>query len=111
MTIEHDLAMKDLARSVNEFIDMFGKQGFADRYQAWCEKRQIKIGWTCLPTNLAKQLYVALEKAMAAVPPEAISAIQKTKSTEPKRKQKTKPVEIKRDLPPPATADMEVGTW
>jgi hypothetical protein len=111
MTVKHDIAMRDLTRSVKEFIDMFGKQDFTDRYQAWCDRRQIKIGWTCLPTSLAKQLYTALEEAMAAVPPEAISAIQKTKSTKNKRKQKVNPAEIRRNLPPPATADMEIGTW
>lgn len=111
MTVEHDIAMRDLTRKVNEFIEVFGKEDFDRRYQGWSKRNQLKIGWTCLPTNLANRLHEALEKAIAAVPPEGISGIQKTKSTKTKRKTKAKPVETVRDLPPPATADMEVGTW
>lgn len=111
MTIEHDIAMRDLSRKVNQFIDVFGKEDFKNRYQAWCDRHQIKIGWTCLPTSLADRLIAALEKAIAAVQPEAHSAIQRPKATRTKRKQKTGPVEAKRDLPAPATADLEVGTW
>jgi hypothetical protein len=114
MTVEHDIAMRDLTRSVKEFIDMFGKQDFTDRYQAWCDRRQIKIGWTCLPTSLVNQLHTALEKAIAAVPPEAHSAVQKPKSTRTKAKsnKKTKPgPQTPNPLPSPATADMEIGTW
>lgn len=111
MIIEHDLAMKNLTRKVDEFIKVFGKEDFKNRYQVWSERNQLKIGWTCLPTNLANRLHGALEKAIAAVPPEEIGGIQKPKSTKTKRKTKAKPVEAVRDLPLPATADMEVGAW
>jgi hypothetical protein len=113
MTVEHDIAMRDLTRKVNEFIELFGKEDFRSRYQAWCDRRQIKIGWTCLPTNLANQLHTALEKAIAAVPIKGHSAIQKPKSTRTKAKsKKVKPIpQSPSPLPSPATADMEIGTW
>jgi hypothetical protein len=112
MTIEHDLAMKDLTQAVKEFIKVFGEEDFKNRYESWCQKRQIRIGWTCLPTALAKRLHAALEKVLAEIPPEVFSAIQKPEST--KRKKRPASTKTKKEsiaTPPPATTDLEVGTW
>lgn len=111
MTIEHDLAMKDLTRAVNRFIEVFGEEEFRSRYETWCQKCQVKIGWTCLPTGPANRLHAALEKVFLDIPPEAFSSIQKSEST--KRKRKPASTKKKKELitPLPATADLEVGTW
>jgi hypothetical protein len=110
MTVEHDLVMKDLNRKVKQFIEVFGKEEFYDRYEAWSKRCQIKIGWTCLPTNLANRLHSALEKALADMPPETISSITKPERWKTgAKKPKVKPAAS--DSPRPATSDMEVGTW